>query len=201
MIFINLFHMLGITSYSGGTISSPASDARRCITKDWTYIRTTILSFKKLTADDVSCSVHSSAFRWGDGTSRNDVSPYKCSGTPGPQINRPMWRNVPGSIHPCHYALCTTFRLVKNDRDISMRGHCVSGTIHLGDQGSQNIRTGTHRFGTSRHPPSFYFYIMDPSFDMGPPQPQMRAWMGHKPSFKGFLRRNPGMSFCPILTC
>jgi len=33
-----------------------------------------------------------------------------------------------------------------------MQGHCVSGTTHLGEQGSQKIRTGTHRFGTSRHP-------------------------------------------------
>ena len=32
-----------------------------------------------------------------------------------------------------------------------MQGHCVSGTIHLGDQGFQKISTGTHRFGTSRH--------------------------------------------------
>jgi len=31
-------------------------------------------------------------------------------------------------------------------------GRCVSGTIYLGDQVSQNICTGTHRFGTSRHP-------------------------------------------------
>jgi len=42
--------------------------------------------------------------------------------------------------------------LVQNDRDVSLKGHCVSGTIRLGDQGSQNIRTGSHRFGTSRHP-------------------------------------------------
>jgi len=33
-----------------------------------------------------------------------------------------------------------------------MQGHCVSKTIHLGDQGSQKIRTGRHRLGTSRHP-------------------------------------------------
>jgi len=33
-----------------------------------------------------------------------------------------------------------------------MQGHCVSGTIHLGAQGSQKIRMGTHRFGTSHHP-------------------------------------------------
>jgi len=41
---------------------------------------------------------------------------------------------------------------MQNGRDVSMQGHCVSGTIHFGDQGSQKIRTGTHRFGTSRHP-------------------------------------------------
>jgi len=33
-----------------------------------------------------------------------------------------------------------------------MQGHRVFGTIHLGDQGFQNIRTGKHRFRTSRHP-------------------------------------------------
>ena len=36
-----------------------------------------------------------------------------------------------------------------------MQGHCVSGTIHPGDQGSQKIRTGTHRFRTSRLPQYF----------------------------------------------
>jgi len=89
---------------------------------------------------------------WGDGTSRNLVSPYECSGTPGPQMNRPLWHNVPELIHPCHFASYNTFRLVQNDRDVSMQGHCVSGSLHLGDQGSENIRTGTHRLGTSRHP-------------------------------------------------
>jgi len=80
--------------------------------------------------------------------------PYECSGTPGLQINRPLWHNVPWLIHPCHFVLYNTFRLMKNDWDVSMQGHCVSGTIHLGDQGSQNICTGqgTHRFGTFRHP-------------------------------------------------
>jgi len=38
------------------------------------------------------------------------------------------------------------------DRDGSMQGHCVFGKIHFGDQGSQKIRTGTHRFRTSHHP-------------------------------------------------
>ena len=89
---------------------------------------------------------------WGDGTSRNYVSPYECSGTPGPQINRPLWHNVPGLKHPCHYSLYNTFRLVQNDRDLSIQGHRVSGTIHLGDQGSKNICTGTHRSWASRHP-------------------------------------------------
>jgi len=36
-----------------------------------------------------------------------------------------------------------TFWLVQNYRDVSMQGHCVSGTIHPGNQGSQKIRTGT----------------------------------------------------------
>jgi len=54
--------------------------------------------------------------------------------------------------HPCHYALYNTFRLMQNDRDISLQAHCVSETIHLGDKGSQKIRKGTHRYGTSRHP-------------------------------------------------
>jgi len=77
--------------------------------------------------------------RWGDGMSPNNVSPYECSWTPGPRINRPLWHNFPGLIYPCHFALYKTFRLVQNDRDVSIQGHCVSGTIHLGDQGSQNI--------------------------------------------------------------
>jgi len=32
--------------------------------------------------------------------SPNDVSPYECSGTPSPQLNLPLWHNVPGLIHP-----------------------------------------------------------------------------------------------------
>ena len=45
------------------------------------------------------------------------------------------------------YRVCNTLRLVQNDRDVSMLGHCVSRTIHLGDQGSQKIGTGTHCLG------------------------------------------------------
>jgi len=90
---------------------------------------------------------------WGDGTSRNDMSPYECSGTPGPQIIRPLWHNVPVLIHLSPYPLYNTFRLAQNDWDVSMQGHCASGTIHLGDQGSQKICSTTHRFGTSHHPP------------------------------------------------
>jgi len=33
-----------------------------------------------------------------------------------------------------------------------MQGQCIFGTIHLGDQGSKQIRSGTHRLGTSHHP-------------------------------------------------
>jgi len=40
------------------------------------------------------------------------------------------------------------------------------GTINLGDKGSQNIHTGTHRFGTSRHPTyeisgTFFFGVLN----------------------------------------
>jgi len=41
---------------------------------------------------------------------------------------------------------------MRDDRDESMQGHCISGTIHFGDQGSKKIRKVTHRFGTSNHP-------------------------------------------------
>jgi len=60
--------------------------------------------------------------------------------------------NVPAFIHPCHCALCYTYRLMHNERDVSMQGHCVSGTNHFGDQVSQKIYTETHRFRTSHHP-------------------------------------------------
>jgi len=36
------------------------------------------------------CQVTANSMGWGDGTSRDDASPYKCSGTPSPQINRPL---------------------------------------------------------------------------------------------------------------
>jgi len=38
----------------------------------------------------------------------NDVAPYKCSWTPGSQINLPLWHFVLPFIHPCHYALYNT---------------------------------------------------------------------------------------------
>ena len=48
------------------------------------------------------------------------------------------------------------FTSAQNDRDVSMQEHFACGTIHLRDRGSQNIRTGTHRFGTSVTPPHWY---------------------------------------------
>ena len=78
--------------------------------------------------------------------------PYKFSGIPGPLDEWSRKHNVPAFIIPCHYALYNTFWLVQNGRDVSMQGHCVFGTINQGDQGSQNILTGTNRFGTPRHP-------------------------------------------------
>ena len=42
---------------------------------------------------------------------------------------------------------------MQNDRNVHINvGTLCSGTIHRGDQGSHNIRTGTHRFGTSQDP-------------------------------------------------
>jgi len=43
-------------------------------------------------------------FRWGDGTSRNYVSQYECSGTPSPLDEPSRKNNVPALIHPCHFA-------------------------------------------------------------------------------------------------
>jgi len=33
---------------------------------------------------------------------------------------------------PCHYALYNKFRLVRNEGDVSLQGHSVSGTVHVG---------------------------------------------------------------------
>jgi len=79
---------------------------------------------------------------WGDVTSRNDVSPYECSGTPVPPTIRPLWHNVPVLIHPCHFYHIYVLYHAYNDRDVSIQGHCVSGTIDLGDQGSQTFVRG-----------------------------------------------------------
>jgi len=46
---------------------------------------------------------------WGDGTSRNDVSPYECSGTSGPLDESSQKHNVPGTIHSCHFAPTKTY--------------------------------------------------------------------------------------------
>jgi len=64
--------------------------------------------------------------------------------------------NVPALIHPCHFSPTKTYSIMHNDRDVSIQGHCVARDDQFGDQGSQNLRTGTHRFGTSRHPTKFY---------------------------------------------
>jgi len=61
--------------------------------------------------------------------------------------------NVPEFIHPFHFAHMEVLSShAYDDRDVSFKGHSVSGTINFGDQGSHKIRTRTHRFGTSHHP-------------------------------------------------
>jgi len=43
-------------------------------------------------------------YRWGDGMSRNDVSPYKFYGTAGRLDESFRKHNVPALKHPCHFA-------------------------------------------------------------------------------------------------
>jgi len=52
------------------------------------------------------------------------------------------------------YCRCPHYTYIKmhNDWNVTMQGHCVSGTIHFGDHGYQKISTGALRFGTSYHP-------------------------------------------------
>jgi len=69
---------------------------------------------------------------------------YEFSGTPGPQNES----NVSALIQFCIDAYC----IMHNDRNALMQEHCVPTDDIFGDQGSQKIRTGTHRFGTSCHP-------------------------------------------------
>jgi len=90
--------------------------------------------------------------RWSDGTTRNDVSRYEFSETPDPLDETSWKRNVPALIDPCQFASYYTYSIMNNDRGVSMPGYCVTRDLSFEDQGSQNIRTGTHISGTSRHP-------------------------------------------------
>jgi len=61
-----------------------------------------------------------------------------------PKINRPrntmsLHSNIPAIMH---HIICIVQCIM------TIHGHCVSGTIHFGDQGSQKFSFGTHRFGT-----------------------------------------------------
>jgi len=42
---------------------------------------------------------------------------------------------VPKLIHPCHFDHIYVLFPAYNDKDVSIQGHCVSGTINFGDQG------------------------------------------------------------------
>jgi len=57
---------------------------------------------------------------------QNDVSLYERFGTPGPQINRPLWPTVPGLIHPCHFDHIYVMYHAFNDRDVSIQGQWVT---------------------------------------------------------------------------
>jgi len=52
--------------------------------------------------------------------SRNNVSSYECSGTPVPQINRPLWHNVPWLIHCSHFDHIYELYHAYNDRCIKL---------------------------------------------------------------------------------
>jgi len=79
---------------------------------------------------------------------------------PGTNVLGPL---VPKLIVPCdimsldlyipvimHYAICLGW--CEMTGMYKCKDIFVLGTIHLGDQGSQKIHTGTNCFGTSRHP-------------------------------------------------
>jgi len=117
------------TSWSRGTILQQPNIYGMRWTGNTAITRFTVKSGHPLDKPgNYPCRGQDSRIWSGDGTSRNDISPHECSGTPGPQINHPRWHNVPSLIHLCHYALCNTDRLMQNSRDVSMQGHWVSGT-------------------------------------------------------------------------
>ena len=66
-----------------------------------------------------------------------------------PKINRPGNTMFLALYMP---VIIKYVHVMHNDRDLSMQGHFVSGTIRFGDQESPKIRTGTHCSGTSHHP-------------------------------------------------
>jgi len=127
------YQVAGTASLSMSNGANVESYIRHAFSFTWLFPQS-FLKFTVFLTIDMPFSCEQPEQWWGDGTFRNDVSSFECSGTPGPQINRPLRHNVPGLIHPCHYALYNTFRLVQNDRDVTMQGYCVSRTMHLRDQ-------------------------------------------------------------------
>jgi len=85
------------------------------------------------------------------GKGRRSV-PVRIALDPCPKNEWSQNRNLPTLIHPCNFAISNTYSLIHNDRDVSIKGHCVSGTISFYDQGSQKIRTGMLRFIRLQHP-------------------------------------------------
>jgi len=85
----------------------------------------------------------------GDGTSRNDVSPYKCSGTTDPLDESSRKHNVPALIHPCHFAPTYTYCIMHNNRDVSCRDIVSPATINLGIRGPRKSVQG---YVVSRRP-------------------------------------------------
>jgi len=91
---------------------------------------------------------------WCDGTSRNDVSPYECSGTPGPIDESSPIQIVPALIHSCHSTPTKTYGVFKMTGMHQYRDIVSHGTINLGNRGPRTFVWGHILSGRSVTPPN-----------------------------------------------
>jgi len=77
-----------------------------------------------------------------DGTSRYDVSPNEFLGPMVLKMNGPRTNNVTALIHLCHYAFYDTYRLMHNDRDVS-----IQSRVPNFEQKNYSAKDGTRRNG------------------------------------------------------
>jgi len=93
-------------------------------------------------------------FRWGDGTSRNDMSPYDCSGTPGPLNQFSQKLNGPRLIHSWHYMYDTVIKMTGKYQSRDIVSH---RTINLGTMGPRTFVQGHIVSGRPVTPPRFIY--------------------------------------------